>query len=343
MKEVISERKTESLEFQNQQRRSSLFSKLTDIEAVAEIADLSRAVEFREKTSLRQENDDGTYSKYPICSTSLESLRKYGMGLQLYFLFLKQLGLLFFVISLLSVWPMIENYNGKGFGSTFQNQRFIYFSLANQEGVDKYETDLEKAENMIETTEKNLQNTWPLDFIYCIAFLVFVLYYNWLSRRTIEKAVGKNYNIEDFTVEVKGFPPFITKTQIFDHFSAYGEVAEVYMSKIYEGKLQNYKKIYEEAYMAGVTFKISQRRKSLANTLPPGTFTNTSTLNKTNDELQIGTVFVVFNTVEAKDYCLKNHKTNTYKCCQKKNIRSTRRGSFYRLTLAQATNPSDIL
>ena len=95
--------------------------------------------------------------------------------------------------------------------------------------------------------------------------------------------------------------------------------------------------------MAGVTFKISQRRKSLANTLPPGTFTNTSTLNKTNDELQIGTVFVVFNTVEAKDYCLKNHKTNTYTCCQKKNIRSTRRRSFYRLTLAQATNPSDIL
>ena len=145
-----------------------------------EIADKSSAESFREKTSIKQKNEDGSYSNYPVCSTSQETLGKYGMGLQLYFLFLnmfilnflivsftnksfifilkfKHLGFLFFLISLMSVWPMIENYNGRGLGSAIQTQRFLYFSLANQNGIDNNETDLQKAKIMLNVIKENLE------------------------------------------------------------------------------------------------------------------------------------------------------------------------------------------
>ena len=57
----------------------------------------------------------------------------------------------------MSVWPMIENYNGRGLGSAIQTQRFLYFSLANQNGIDNNETDLQKAKIMLNVIKENLE------------------------------------------------------------------------------------------------------------------------------------------------------------------------------------------
>ena len=173
-------------------------------------------------------------------------------------------------------------------------------------------------------------------------FLLFIIYYKWLTIKTIKKAIGDNYSIEDITIEVGGFPPFISKTQIIDQFSIFGEVAEVHTAKIYEGKLSAYKEIYEKAYTAEVNSKIHKKNVSFDKIIPLKTYNDKFTLSNTYDELQIGKVFITFNQIESKKKCLQNYKNTKSTCCKKK-MRNTRRSLHFRLIIESAANPSDIL
>ena len=57
-----------------------------------EVASLFLAQEHRDKEGIRFKDENQIYHKYSICGTSLETVGRYGIGLQLYFLFIKQLG-----------------------------------------------------------------------------------------------------------------------------------------------------------------------------------------------------------------------------------------------------------
>lgn len=65
-------------------------------------ANLTKAHEHRNKTSIRQFKND-RYYKLSVCGTSLASLGEYGVGLELYFHLIKQFMILFFIISCISL------------------------------------------------------------------------------------------------------------------------------------------------------------------------------------------------------------------------------------------------
>ena len=139
------------------------------------LGDVAKAKEFRNTSTLRKYINN-EYKEYPICSTDLKTLGKYGAGLELYFLLIKQLGIVFLIISFISIWPIYENYTGNGLGSIFQGQLYCYLTIANQPSAD-YDTDLNTANTLLETLKKNSLNLAIADGIYTLIFLAFILQY----------------------------------------------------------------------------------------------------------------------------------------------------------------------
>lgn len=318
----------------------SFSNKVSNKELKVKIANLDSANQYRDKTSIRLCEDASVYKKYPVCQTSTKTFLKYGVGLYLYLAFIKQLSLLFFILSLVSAWPMMSNYQGKGYQSVYQNQRFVYFTLANQEGTNEYEQSLATAQANISVTDKNLNELWPVDFVGGIIFLAFIIFYISYSKKIGLQSTEKFYNISDFAVMVKGFPPFINNDQVIEYFSSYGSVQEVYLARKYEGKLMNYKKIYELSYESILDKKTSNGSFS-SFVIPSGFKDKDLILDRDHDELQVSCVFVVFDAIESKNRCLKSSKKFRINCLQKK--KTIRRDRTFRLDIKQAPDPSDII
>ena len=321
---------------------------LPTIQSGVKVANLTSAQEYRNKTSIRiYDENSKTYKNYSICSTPESVFGLYGIGLELYFYFIRQMTILFFLISLISIYPMYFNYTGHEFGSTNQNERYTYLTLANQEGINLYETDLEYARSQLGKIKSNLNKIWAVDLGTAILFLLFICYYIVSSKTKVQKALGEHYRISDFAIQVQGFPPFVTKDLIMNHFSSYGDIEEIYMSRNYEGKLPAYKKIYELAYeIEFESITTNHRITSKRLTLTQDIKDDKIGLNKTHDELPVDKVFVVFDKLISKKECLNHHKNVLigYRCCKKRrNGIQSRRIARFPLNIQSAPNPSDII
>ncbi|OMJ91386.1 hypothetical protein SteCoe_6066 [Stentor coeruleus] len=307
-----------------------------------EKANVIQAKLHRDQTSLRIIDKSGDYKFYPICKTSGQKLGKYGIGLELYFFFMKMFGILFSLLTLITGFEIYSNYIGEGFRSTYQNQRYTYFTLANQDGVSMYEVDLQKALKDMKVSQKNLEILWPIDISTSILFLLFILMYAWFSHRIVERSETFHLKVSDFSLEVEGFPPFITKEQVLEYFTPYGEVAEVYLSRIYKGKLNGYKKIFEIAYNQEL-----ERRENYnsdtekSNEIADKILNSAGVLNESHDELMVDKVFVIFESIESKTNFIKEHKKEHKKKSNKSN--QERRKMNFRLKIKDAPDPSDIL
>lgn len=320
---------------------------LPSIQQNIELATLEKAQEYRNNTSLRIFNPElNSYKNYPLCSTSESIFGRFGIGIELYFFFVRYLAILFFIISLISIYPMYSNYSGHENGSVNQNERYIYLTLANQAGISIYETDLDKAESELPGIKSNLNKLVAVDFVISFLFIIFICFYITRSRIKVLKDVGEYFKVSDFAVQVEGFPPFITKEQVIEQFSEYGEIEEVYLARNYEGKLPTYKKIYEMAYDIEVEKLIGLHRNiEKCISLSQEIRDDKINLNKTHDELFVDKVFVVFNSLKSKKKLLKDYKSikNQYFCCRRKNNKETRRLAAFRLSVQSAPNPSDII
>lgn len=307
-----------------------------------EKANIVQAEMYREKTSIRIIDENEDYQLYPICKTRGDQLGKYGIGLQLYFFFIKQFGILFFLLSIISTYSLYCNYSGEGFRSTYQNQRYTYFTLANQDGVKMYETELENAIADMQKSKDNLERLWPIDVFSSIVFLFFILLYAWLSHRIIEKSGVAHFSVSDFSLEVEGFPPFITKEQVLDYFTPYGEVIEIYLSRVYNGKLKKYKKIFEISYKQELEkLESYNMNRSRSTEIALKILNSKTTLKETHDELMVDKAFVVFDTIESKLNFIKENTGKHKRRWFGKNY--DRRKMDFRLKVKSAHDPSDIL
>ena len=320
---------------------------LPTIQQNIELATLDQAEAYRNKTSLREfDSESGNFKHFPLCSTSESTIGRYGIGLELYFFLLRNLALFFLLVSLISIYPMYSNYSGHQYGSTNQNERYTYLTLANQEGISTYETDLKIAEKQLPDIKSNLNRLWAVDFGISFLFFLFICYYILKSRSKVMKDVGEHFKVSDFAVQIEGFPPYILTEQVIEYCKDYGDIEEVYLSRNYEGKLPFYKKIYGLAYDIEVENIVKNGRNiEKCSTLSHDIYDNRVTLDKTHDELCIDKVFLVFNSLKSKKKCLKDYKTSgfNYKCCRKNKIQGTRRHAAFRLNVQSAPNPSDII
>ncbi|CAG9311615.1 unnamed protein product [Blepharisma stoltei] len=313
-------------------------------------ANLEVAKDHRNKTSLRQFKDD-RYYKYPIIGTNLSTLGEYGVGLELYFQFIKQFAIIFFIISGISIWPIYENYQGNYLADTAQKASYTFISLANQEGPEFNYTLYSEADSMLDTVKDNQMNITIADLIYTCFFIIFLVYLEIYVKRIIKKRRLMTVTPGSFAVEAKGFPKEpLSAQEVKDHFSQFGEVAEVAFAKDFSGRLFFYSK------RAQISIKIGHEKLKNKNTLQLRNLQRQMSIFdrklykadngnvKTFNELPVIRAFIIFNKVEDKKNCLKEYKNSYIECCccrkMKKHLMF--RGK-HELKVKQAPEPSNIL
>lgn len=319
------------------------------------LADLEKAFQFRDESGLRMFSKENKPSNYPICSTDLKTLGRYGEGLELYFLLLKQLSILFLIISFVSAWPIYENYRSGGLGSIYQGQLYSYFSVANQLSFE-YEAGQDKAEDVVSQLKKNALNLAIADGIYSLMFLAFIVQYFYISRKAGKSGIADYVTAGDYAVEVKGFPKKNIKVEkIRKLFEKYGDIAEIYLARMYNGRLNEFRKRAEISYKLGLKRLIAnQKKKSRKGTisiLEKAQVEFDENLNKDdkfsdkkNDELPVIRAYIVFERIDDRARCLEDYKKKLkFMCFKRKQKENLMFKKKYPLIVKPATEPSDIL
>ena len=67
--------------------------------------------------------------------------------MELYFTFLRDIAILFLIISLISIYPMISNRAGDHLDAEGDNSFMDFYTLANQTGLDVGDGDIDDAED----------------------------------------------------------------------------------------------------------------------------------------------------------------------------------------------------
>ena len=145
------------------------------------------------------------------------------IGFELYFLFLKQTSCCFLVVSLVSLWPIIENSTGEGIQPGMKH--FNVLSVANQSGV----SDSSKQTRLL-----------VADFLCTLVFMLFGVYYTLSSKVLVRKKLEST--VSEHSLQVKKLPlKEVTTEEVKHHFSQFGSVVEVCLARKYKGVLRKLK------------------------------------------------------------------------------------------------------
>lgn len=313
-------------------------------------ADIDKARAFRESRMIRQEKD-GIYIQASVCNTSLKELGAYGIGLELYFLTLKQLGIIFFIISLISAWPMAENYYGGGLSEGDKKQAWDTLTLGNQVNYP-LTMSISAAESQVTSLDNSKIRLIIADLLYTLCFAFFIVFFQITSSHKIKSNASKNSACDDFSVEVVGFPcEAIQPSEVIDFFrNNIGEVVEVYLARKYNGVLSSYKTraelVLEHQYYVRLaknridTTKKQRKIQKKIDLFDKKIAESERTSNMSHDELPVIKAFVIFQTVEDKLKCLKEFRTAN-SCCTRYAKKLKFRG-IYKLEASNTSEPSNI-
>ena len=336
----------------NTERLRKSSSNTLRIEETVSLANLEIAQKYRDENTLRRLLN-GKYEQYSVYSTTTSMLGEYGAGLELYFVFIKHLGYLFILISLLSAWPIYQNSQGEGLVRGAAKQEWSYWTVANQKQIS-LET-LEKAENDLKLVSQNRIVMAIADSIGALCFAVFFVKYFHVSKKTVAENFKNNVTAADYAIEIKGLHEDLMETdQIKDHFEQFGEVVEVYLARKYFGMLQDYKERaqisnklgYERIIAPGLgntnAKKIKQLEEKLCkfDTEMHIRFKNGDIFH---DKLPVNRAYLIFNKLENKKLCLDGCAPRSI-CFKKRKIEIERlfQGQVA-LKVKQTTEPSNIL
>ena len=164
----------------------------------------------------------------------------------------------------------------------------------------------------------------------------------------------ETYRISDYAIEIKGLPRIeVSKEEVIEHFSRFGEIIEVYIGRRFGDALKLYTeraKITEEIILREslLVFKNENAEtdkaiiKLKAKRLKFDEKINKSQITHRHDELEIKRAYIVFNLKQDKIRCLKLY--NKKNCCgcrvQKKDLQFRKK---HKLQLFQCPEPSDII
>ena len=289
--------------------------------------------------------ENNEFIQYSIWKTSAAQLEQHGIGLRLYFDFVKLSSIAFLLISIFSLYLIVSNSMGNNI-SGYQNNLLVYITVANQLGASPYERNLTHANTMLPKIQENLRHLWIIDYLISLIFLAFIIFYTYYSRKTARVNLRNKNNIREFAIAAKGFEEDVDKEKIVEYFSQFGDVTEVSLARKYSGKLLKYKKVYEICSTIGHS-EPSSKRNSRAITKLTQAAENIDYgygLDKTNDELPVVRVFVVFASIQAKKLCIEK-SCNFHKASSKNKVieMSNLSGINPKIEIKNAPDPSVIL
>ena len=305
------------------------------------------ALDFRHDRMIGKKGKTG-FKPYSVCQTTAKDLGEYGVALELYFLAIKQIGYLFLLISVISIWPMYENYIGSGLEDGDKNQAWDVLTLANQY---KYSYNMTKAdaENKVNSYENSKIRLVIADLIYTLVFIFFVVSFQMTSDKKIQSNDLKFLTVADYAVEITGLPEICSSQDLTELLSKFGNVREVYLARKYNGLLSTYKSrallLTEMKYQERLRnkgFNNQKKIKQLENNI-----SKLDTIIKSKQEkigyhndLPVIKAYAVFDDLADKKSCLKTFRKNNY-CCRRynPNLKIQNR----KLKVSRTSEPSNIL
>lgn len=178
----------------------------------------------------------------------------YGVGIYLFFSFLKKVSILFFVMSFCELVPMLYNY-------------FTGVALENSENSFPNIITKMTVGNQAKTNDQNLSlqhkllNVVP-DIVCTLMMFIFYFYWEHTSKREANKIREEVKLASDTTIEVKGVSSKIDEDIIYQFFSDYGLVQEVAPVRNYSGMISLSKEIYELSLeIKEINLKSSEKSK----------------------------------------------------------------------------------
>lgn len=240
----------------------------------------------------------------PVCSSTPSDLGSGGLGLELYFVFLKQMILMFTIMTVFAIPVVIVNYLGGYLNDIEKTSPFEGSTIANQQG-----TLPDLRDNVISKSDRAyMYVTVFMDVAYCVAFVVVLALFECYNKKRINRS--KNVNVSDFAVMIE-LAEGITSTEeeLKGFFEKYGPIHECIIPKYYGRALKRYltymdlekKLIVElknpEGENARLVDAIREKRKEILEDI------------KSNPDSDDGKLkaFIIFETLRSKQECLKDY------------------------------------
>jgi RNA recognition motif-containing protein len=297
----------------------------------AELSPADHAVGMQHyKDSLLKDNETG--NEYRL-RDPIEKFGQHGVGLQLYFELLRALCITFFGIACVSILPIYDNYKGGWLWEGDIHYFFDLLTLANQDGPfgyvkDKNDDDsfweyddIASVEDTLDDTDQHKRRVVYADLAYTLIFFLGLAIYRFHSAKVIAINNEKNVTTADYAVEVHNLPEDVQETAVLEHFKQFGDVCEVFFSRKHMNILAFYRqrnelsrelrrlRFMEANGLRSETKQIAKAEKKLKECNDK--IREKQTLNsKTFNELPVERGFVVFNTIQDRDDCIKAYRND---------------------------------
>jgi hypothetical protein len=256
----------------------------------------------------------------------------YGVGLYLYFMYLKFMAIAFGIMSLIMIPALISNMRGDFYDD--QNRSFLDFSmLGNQDGF-QYGTTETKGIDAYKDNDIDRNLVIISDLINTVFFFLFILSFKYICAILERKSLVKTQTASDYTVYAIGIPDEgMTKKEILEHFSQYGKVIEVEFSRKMGKMMTAYRKqddLNKRIYKQEIKVRILAEEQKVD--LEEAVRTNRQLLElkmkdndmekqirekypyiKSYDDLPTVGAFITFDDVEACNNCFRDYRySNRY-------------------------------
>lgn len=264
---------------------------------------------------------DAKGQPFTVCKSKTRDLGINGVGIELYFVFLKQMIILFTVLSVMAFPVLVINLSGGYLHEMDKTSPFEASTIANQRSISRSDIVQGKGVNK----HKALMNTTVfLDLAYCIVYVAMLLAFEWYNCRRVRRT--KNLTVKDFSVMAELRIGNVAEGELKEFFEKYGPVHECCVAEVYGKELQqlisyaNTKK----AILAGEKRKVTSFQKFMNTVL----YCGKNTTEKKRDKLkkkcaemlksikqvrESGSrtetkAFIVFEDLAARQKCLENPK-----------------------------------
>ena len=267
------------------------------------IADLDKAIAHGEDYVLKDVNGE----QLPICKTNSNELGIASVGVELYFIFLKELILLFLLLTIFALPLIILNYTGGYLNSIEKTSPFEGSTIGNQMSIPADIRSRDDQNATIKNHKIYMYITIFFDFTYSLIYVVFANLFECYNLRRLNKTEFASVNDFSIMVELeKGVTA--TESDLRRLFEKYGTIHECYIVKYYGKTLRRFikfekieRKVFEELTKPKPNqkkiYKLKDERADILDDIK-------NDGNCDNDRL---TAFIIFESMKSRDDCLQEY------------------------------------
>eukprot|EP01083_Nonionella_stella_P011988 34018_1 len=326
----------------------------------------SSSVELAIKMSMKKkpstvDTRTGELVPYQCCSFKLLQFQQFGVGIYLYFKFLKQLTKLFLVLFILSL-PLFLSSLGSGklektpmmfeqtsignLGESTEYERIHVPSYIPLSFLNNFDfLDFDDETNSFAKQDAGIVFAWS-DLIGTLIFLVFLIYVRFNNKKEAQATDEANTTVSDYTVCITGLPKdCYNREELQHHFqnkNDYGQVVDVAICYNDTGIIKKYieKSSVMERYQSAIKKEEKKKKITALEKKAKKVGKQISKIKRRYSKHCI-CAYVTFNDAESVKKVLYDYPdTFLARLCMKKTLKFRHK---YRVKVSRAAEPSEIM